>query len=106
MGNKAVRKVKKGGIEPKFDDAIWPRKPVAQKPGQVTEMLARMWMACDPNRGGSDSEEIIGQRCTGGSGEQPVCEDTPLTGKPLWHWFIPRAEASLKYFEANGFKLT
>lgn len=65
------------------------------------EMLARMWMECDPNRGPCDPEELI----------EPHADSdgdiitTNLTGKPRWHWFIPRAEASLRYFGDSGFVL-
>lgn len=69
------------------------------------EMLARMWMKCDPNRIESDPDEIIGQSCDGSpeSGRAILTyHDTPLTGKPRWHWFIPRAEASLKFLQEAG----
>lgn len=70
------------------------------------EMLARMWMTCDPNRDPSTADQIIGRSCCSSvNDDEPVCVDTPLTGKPGWHWFIPRAEASLEWFEANGFTL-
>lgn len=69
------------------------------------EKLARMWMLCDPNRGGYDPEEIIGQSCSGSTDGPTEFHDTPLTGKPRWHWFIPRAEASLAFFADNGLKL-
>lgn len=69
---------------------------------QVTEILARAWIACDPNRGGIDPDAIIGQSCQGGTGQESICTDTPLTWKPEWHWFIPRAEALQRYLAENG----
>lgn len=58
------------------------------------EMLARMWMECDPNRGGSDPDEPRTLHIDGVPGEYP-----------RWMWFIPRAEASLKYFSDKGYAL-
>ena len=56
------------------------------------EMLARMWMACDPNRGGTDQDEIIRMF-------------NPERDVPHWHWFVPRAEASLAHIIGSGFTL-
>ena len=56
------------------------------------EMLARMWIECDPNRGGEPRFE-------------PYHDELDPGGEPRWHWFIPRAEASLAYFARNGFAL-
>lgn len=62
------------------------------------EALARMWMECDPNRQPCDPDAPI----------EPVQDSngnvktTDLTGKPRWHWFIPRAEASVKYLAERG----
>ena len=72
----------------------------------ITEILARAWMMCDPNRGGIDPDAPIGQSCSGGTDQEPVCVDTSLTGKPNWHWFIPRAEALQKYLDDNGLEIT
>lgn len=58
------------------------------------EMLARMWMQCDPNRGGSDPDELSTLHVDG------IPED-----HPRWMWFIPRAEASIAHFEAGGYSL-
>lgn len=58
------------------------------------EMLARMWMECDPNRGGADPDEAAVIHIDGQPEE-----------KPRWWWFIPRAQASLAYFEKSGFEL-
>lgn len=59
----------------------------------TTELLARMWIECDPNRGG------------------PGCEpDAPHTfadgreGK-RWEWFVPRAEATQEFLAKHGLKL-
>ena len=70
------------------------------------ELLARMWMVCDPNRSGSDPDEIMGQMCEQSSNGDSRSYDTPLTGKPRWHWFIPRAEATVEYLRSVGIKLT
>lgn len=58
-------------------------------------MLARMWIECDPNRGGPGCEpdDII---------DQP---NSSYHGKPRWTWFGPRAEASLEFFTKHGYKL-
>lgn len=69
----------------------------------VTELLARAWIQCDPNRNGINPDELIGQSCSSGIDMETVCEDTPLTGKPNWHWFIPRAEALVKHLSDNGY---
>lgn len=69
------------------------------------ETLARMWMLCDPNRSGSDPDEVMGQATIASSSQSVTYRDTPLTGKPRWHWFIPRAEASLAFLKANGLSL-
>lgn len=71
----------------------------------VTELLARAWIECGPNRGGVDPDETIGQSCSGSSDGATICEDTPLTGKPKWHWFVPRAEALNSYLQERGFKI-
>ena len=53
------------------------------------EPLARMWVLCDPNRGGTDPDETITMH-------------NPEREVPQWHWFIPRAEASLAFLKKNG----
>lgn len=65
---------------------------------KTIEILARMWMVCDPNRQPCDLDEII-EPVEDSDGNQRVSD---LTGKPRWNWFIPRAEASLRYLRANG----
>lgn len=77
------------------------------------EMLARMWIECDPNRSlgaepgsGFHPDDIIGPRYTGSSdGESQRLPDTDLTGKPNWHWFVPRAEATQRYLAERGFAI-
>ena len=60
---------------------------------EKTEILARMWIEVDPNRGGTDPDEPINR------------EGGTMNGKPTWHWFIPRAEGTLKYLEENGYEI-
>lgn len=54
------------------------------------ELLARMWIACDPNRY-IDADEIA-----------MLWVDGVQTRQPRWKWFIPRAEATIKFLAANG----
>jgi hypothetical protein len=73
----------------------------------LTEVLARAWIDCDPNRAGSEP----------GSGFHPddiqepyensdgTTTTTGLTGKPHWRWFIPRAEKLESYLAERGYKL-
>lgn len=60
---------------------------------QITEILARAWIECDPNRGGANPDAPMHDM----SGE--------LEGKPRWHWFIPRAEALEKYLAERGWRI-
>lgn len=62
-------------------------RDLAQNP--VIEMLARMWIEVDPNRG-SDPDEIITMHA-------------PERQVPRWHWFIPRAEGTLRYLGERGY---
>jgi len=63
-----------------------------------TEMLARMWIECDPNRGGEPG--------SGFGPDDPMTEmQGTLEGKPRWHWFIPRAEATRDYLAKRGFTI-
>lgn len=57
------------------------------------EMLAKMWMQCDPNRMGDNPDDPI------------AVEGGTMNGQPKWKWFVARAEASLKFFDDNGLKL-
>lgn len=63
---------------------------------KLIETFARMWMQCDPNRGGSDPDEIM-HFDAGADGTVST-----LSGQPRWKWFMPRAEASLKFLRENG----
>ncbi len=60
------------------------------------EMLARMWIKCDPNRGGDgcNPDDLSTLHIDGEPQE-----------RPRWMWFIPRAKSSLKYFTANSYVL-
>lgn len=50
------------------------------------ELLARAWIVCDQN--------------------DPISrEDSTMNGEPEWKWFVPRAEATLKFIKDNGYKL-
>lgn len=66
---------------------------------KTTEILARMWILCDPNRGAHEP----------GSGFHPddIMQDAhgDLKDKPRWHWFIPRAEASKKFLAEHGLQI-
>jgi hypothetical protein len=58
---------------------------------RITEILARAWIECDPNRGDTDPDELrVGN------------SDAETTGHPNWHWFIPRAEALRDYLSEHG----
>jgi hypothetical protein len=64
------------------------------------EMLARMWIECDPNRMGSYV----------GSGFHPddlstLHVDGVAEEHPHWKWFIPRAKATQKYFAERNISL-
>ncbi|WP_279479890.1 hypothetical protein [Aureimonas sp. SK2] len=63
------------------------------------EMLARMWVVCDPNRGGDDIDELQGFGSMHGSHSPSRYWVSDQTGKPKWHWFIPRAEAILRFLD-------
>lgn len=60
----------------------------------MIETFARMWNDCDPNRGLSDSDEIM-----------QFEGESRLNGEPRWKWFIPRAEASIQYLKDAGYKI-
>ncbi len=63
-------------------------------PDRITEVLARAWLVCDPNRSGTDPDAL-----RSGDLMQPGAE---TAGKPNWHWFIPRAEALRDFLSDNG----
>ncbi|MEP0323324.1 MULTISPECIES: hypothetical protein [Hyphomicrobiales] len=66
----------------------------------MTEVLARMWIECDPNRGGEP-----GSGCAPDDLSPLHNKDGVKEMKPRWHWFIPRAEATEKYLAERGFKI-
>ena len=57
-----------------------------------TELLARMWVECDPNRQPATADEIITMH-------------NPEREVPNWHWFVPRAEASVQFLADHGYRL-
>lgn len=59
---------------------------------RITEVLARAWLVCDPNRQPSDPDAI----------DQFAQPGSDYVGKPRWHWFIPRAEAMRDFLSENG----
>lgn len=88
-------------------------EPSAQREYPVEiEILARMWAVCDPNRGETDAslnepipimmESHVDQD---GVPHARYLPPTPLTGKPRWHWFVPRAERTLMYLRQHGLSL-
>ena len=62
---------------------------------KITEVIARAWVVCDPNRGGTDPDALI----------EDDGERTKLTGEPQWKWFIPRAQETIKFLEENGYEV-
>ena len=73
---------------------------------KLIETLARMWIACDPNRSGADQDELMPEKAySGGSDTETVEHDNPLGGQPRWKWFVPRAEASIKFLQDRGLKI-
>lgn len=70
-----------------------------QETDKTTETLARMWIDCDPNRMG-------GELGSGFHPEDPIQQGSEdLVGQPRWKWFVPRAEASIKYLKDRGYKI-
>jgi hypothetical protein len=59
------------------------------KPNLV-ETFARMWIECDPNRGGPG---------LGPDDLQIMTINGKAEMRPRWEWFIPRAKASIKYLK-------
>lgn len=59
------------------------------------EMLARMWIECDPNRSGGADADSPYTLFIDGKGED----------HPRWMWFLPRARASEAFLKENGFVL-
>lgn len=82
----------------RYESAI-PRKDRTMAEDNLTELLARMWIECDPNRGDEP-----------GSGYHPddlapLHVDGVEQMRPRWEWFVPRAEATLKYLAKHGLKI-
>jgi hypothetical protein len=72
----------------------------------VIEILARMWMQCDPNRSGSDPDEPMPMTYSSGGSDGPTEEHpNPMGGQPRWKWFVPRAEAALAYLNKSGLEI-
>jgi hypothetical protein len=60
---------------------------------RLLEVLSRLWIDCDPNRAGNPP----------GSGFHP--DDTDLSGKPRWEWFMPRAEFMIARLAEQGYEI-
>jgi hypothetical protein len=58
---------------------------------RITEVVARAWIECDPNRSDVNPDALIN-----------VGPPSDMNGQPNWHWFIPRAEALRDYLSDNG----
>lgn len=65
----------------------------------IQELLARMWIECDPNRGGAEP----------GSGFHPddimINANGDLKDQPRWKWFTPRADATIEFLKKHGFEI-
>lgn len=63
---------------------------------RISEILARAWIECDPNRGGTEP---------GWRPDDPITDlpGSELQGHPRWEWFVPRAEALRDYLSDHGF---
>lgn len=68
-------------------------QPKAAIKMDIKELMARMWIKCDPNRGGTDPDDIIDR------------EGGTMNEKPEWAWYVPRAEATLKFLDDAGYKI-
>ena len=94
--------------------AIWDRRQerLQQRRNAVDdikliETFARMWMKCDPNRGGIDPDALQPDYYESGSSDGPSERHAnPQAGEPQWKWFVPRAQASLEFLRANGLRIT
>lgn len=60
----------------------------------LTETLARMWIECDPNREHGTGDTAV-----------TLYENGESRAAKHWEWFIPRAEASLKFLDAAGYEI-
>ncbi len=63
----------------------------------VTEILARAWIKCDPNRGGESDGTRPDDIMTDAHGD--------LKDQPRWKWFVPRAEATIRFLQENGYEV-
>ena len=63
----------------------------------LTEILARMWIECDPNRGIGD----------GYHPDDPMIlhENGQTREAKRWEWFVPRAEATQEFLAKHGLKI-
>ncbi len=74
---------------------------------KLIETFARMWMKCDPNRGGSDPDEPQEAFYESGSTDGPSeRHPNPQAGQPRWKWFVPRAQASLDFLKSQGLRVS
>lgn len=84
---------------------------MSDAPDKLTELLARMWIECDPNRDSATADEIqpamVYSGATGGEGGHatPIPHHNALAGKPRWHWFLHRAEATKAYLADHGLEI-
>ena len=63
------------------------------KMDKLVETLARMWIKCDPNRGDTNPDDLIN------------LEGGTMNGQPEWKWFVPRAQATIKFLKENGYEI-
>lgn len=74
---------------------------------RMIETFARMWMQCDPNRGGSDPDELQEEFYESGSSDgSSERHANPQAGEPRWKWFVPRAQASLEFLKSQGVRVS
>lgn len=67
---------------------------------EQAEILARMWIECDPNRQGGEP----------GSGFHPnddvtLHKDGVQYSAKRWEWFVPRAAATQEFLAKHGLKI-
>ena len=63
---------------------------MSETPTELEKIFAKMWIECDPNR------------MVGIDPDQSIEDLKDVDGSPRWHWFLPRAQASLKYLQEAG----
>lgn len=65
----------------------------------LTEVLCRMWIECDPNRQGNE-------KGSGFHADDPLIRwGSEYHSQPLWKWFTPRAEASIAFLREHGYEV-